>query len=225
MRGAWHRASPFLSRVPQKLQVTGSVPTATGTKVVVPDGASGVVMNVTPVGATQDGFISVEPGDAVGLPTTSSLNFTAGAINPNTVTVAIPTAGADKGKVRLTYDAFGQVGPFTDILVDVIGYTTNAGLVELANRVRAIETASNVIPPGVTVTGNILWDESVIADNADTNYFVPFPANAPADPGGAKVNFAPDSTGATQDDDPQCTGSVTAPTAPAAKCASTDPTT
>jgi hypothetical protein len=125
---------PFVSQVSQKLQVTGSVPTATGTKVVVPDGATGVVMTVTPVNATAKGFVSIEPGDSTGLPTTSNLNFDAGAINPISVTTTMPTVGVDKGKVRITYDAFGQLGPTTDILIDVVGYATNAGLQELQGR-------------------------------------------------------------------------------------------
>ena len=37
---------PFTSAVSQKLQVTGSIPTATGTKTVVPAGATGVLLNV-----------------------------------------------------------------------------------------------------------------------------------------------------------------------------------
>lgn len=127
-------AGPFASMTPQKLQITGSVPTANGTKTVVPDGATGVVLTVTPVNATADGFISVEPGTATGQPTTSNVNFVAGAINPNSVTVALPTTGADKGKIRITYDAFGIVGPTSDILVDVVGYTTNKGLLELQGR-------------------------------------------------------------------------------------------
>jgi hypothetical protein len=125
---------PFVSQVSQKLQVTGSVPTATGTKVVVPDGATGVVMTVTPVNATADGFVSIEPGNSTGQPTTSNLNFTAGAINPISVTATMPTTGADKGNIRITYDAFGNLGPTTDILIDVVGYTTNAGLQELQSR-------------------------------------------------------------------------------------------
>ena len=125
---------PFFSQGSQKLQVTGSVPTTTGTKTVVPDGATGVVMTVTPVNATANGFVSLEPGNATGLPSTSNLNFTAGAINPISATVTLPTTGADKGMIRITYDAFGTLGPTTDILIDVVGYTTNAGLLELQGR-------------------------------------------------------------------------------------------
>jgi hypothetical protein len=122
---------PFVSAVSQKLQVTGSIPTATGTKTVVPTGATGVLLNVTPVNATADGFISIRPGDATGTATTSSLNFTRGDILPNAVQVAVPTAGSNTGQIDITYDAYGQAGPTTDILIDVVGYMTSAGLQEL----------------------------------------------------------------------------------------------
>jgi hypothetical protein len=113
---------PFVSAVSQKLQVTGSVPTTTGAKIVVPDGATGVLMNVTAVNTTANGFISVRPGDATGAPATSSLNVTAGVTVPNAVQVALPTAGADAGKIDITWDALGVSGPTTDILVDVVGF-------------------------------------------------------------------------------------------------------
>ncbi len=122
---------PFTSAVSLKLQVTGSIPTATGPKTVVPTGATGVLLNVTPVGPTADGFISIRPGDAAGAATTSSLNFTRGGILPNAVQVAVPTAGANAGKIDITYDAYGVAGPTTDLLIDVVGYMTSAGLQEL----------------------------------------------------------------------------------------------
>ena len=115
---------PFVSPVPQKLQVTGPVPTTTGAKTVVPAGATGVMLNVTAVGATANGFISIRPGDATGRPATSSLNVTAGVTVPNAVIVALPIAGADVGRIDITWDALGAAGPTTDILIDVVGYTT-----------------------------------------------------------------------------------------------------
>lgn len=126
-------SGPFVSPVAQKLQVTGSIPTATGTKTVVPTGATGVLLNVTPVNPSANGFISIRPGNASGAATTSSLNFTTGVagIVPNAVQVAVPTAGANAGKIDITYDAYGQAGATTDILIDVVGYMTNTGLQEL----------------------------------------------------------------------------------------------
>lgn len=117
---------PFVSPIAQKLQVTGPVPTISGTKTVVPTGASGVLLNVTAVNATSKGFISVRPGDAVGPPLTSSLNVTVlGAPIPNAVQVALPTTGANAGKIDITWDALGIAGPTTDMLIDVVGYTVD----------------------------------------------------------------------------------------------------
>ena len=42
------------------------------------------------------------------------------------MTVAVPTAGADLGKIEITYDALGTAGPTTDVLIDVVGYTLAA---------------------------------------------------------------------------------------------------
>ncbi len=127
-------AGPFVSAVAQDLKVTGSIPTATGTQTVVPAGATGVFLNVTPVSSTAGGFISVRPANATGLPTTSNVNFTTGAINPNAVLVELPVGGADDGKIEITFDAFGAAGPTTEVLVDVVGYTTDT-------RLKAIETS------------------------------------------------------------------------------------
>ncbi len=109
---------PFVSAVSQKLQVTGAA---------VPAGATGVFLNVTVVGPTADGFLSVRPGDAAGAPSTSSLNFKAGDIVPNSVQVGLPTAGANAGKIDITFDAFGSPGPTTEVLIDVVGYTVAGG--------------------------------------------------------------------------------------------------
>ncbi len=114
---------PFVSAVSQKLQVTGSVATTAGLAAPVPAGATGVLLNVTAVGPTAEGFISVRPGDAtVSPPPTSNLNFSVNETAPNSVQVALPTTGADAGKLVITYDALGVAGPTTDILVDVMGY-------------------------------------------------------------------------------------------------------
>jgi hypothetical protein len=116
-------AGPFTSPVAQDLTLTGVIPTANGAQSVVPVGATSVVLNVTAVNATANGFISVRPADAPGAPTTSNLNFVVGDVTPNAVIVQVPTAGPDAGKIELTYDAYGTAGRTTDILVDVMGYT------------------------------------------------------------------------------------------------------
>ena len=132
-------AGPFVSAVSQKLKVSGSIATTTGVKTVVPEGATGVLLNVTPVSASADGFIAIRPGDATGRPSTSSLNFTTGSILPNAVQVALPTSGANAGQIDITYDAYGVAGPTTDVLIDVVGYTADAGLEEITQRLDALE--------------------------------------------------------------------------------------
>lgn len=114
---------PFVSPQGRSLQVTGEVPTANGTATVVPPGATGVVLNVTAVLPEADGFMSVRPGGTPGAPTTSNLNFTAGQIVPNSVTVALPVSGA----IDIVYDAFAIAGPTSDVLVDVTGFYVAGG--------------------------------------------------------------------------------------------------
>jgi len=111
-------SGPFVSGVSRKLQVTGAV---------VPAGATGVLLHVTVVAPSAAGFLSVRPGDATGAPSTSSLNFVAGDIVPNSVQVALPTAGANAGQIDITFDAFGAVGPTTNVLADVVGYLLAGG--------------------------------------------------------------------------------------------------
>jgi hypothetical protein len=130
---------PLVSAIGLDLLVTGPIPTTTGSATVVPVGATGVILNVTVVGPTANGFLSVRPADAPGAPTTSSLNFSANESVPNAVTVQLPTAGADAGKIEITFDAYGVAGPQTDVLVDVVGYTTDDGLVALDARTDALE--------------------------------------------------------------------------------------
>ncbi|MBB5870100.1 hypothetical protein F4553_003479 [Allocatelliglobosispora scoriae] len=88
-----------------RLQVTGreSVPAA---------GVGAVVLNVTVVGPTSSGYLTVFPTGA-SKPTASSLNFAKGKTRANSVTVAVGT----DGKI----DIFNSAGS-THILVDVAGY-------------------------------------------------------------------------------------------------------
>ena len=110
----------------QKLMVTGTIGTwieanqQVISRVVVPAGATGVLLNVTAVLPTGAGFISVRPGAATGAPSTSNLNVAPGDIVPNQVTVAIPTNGANKGQIDITYGS--APNNTVDIVVDVAVY-------------------------------------------------------------------------------------------------------
>jgi hypothetical protein len=128
---------PFVSQQSQLLHVTGAVPTANGTLTVVPDGATGVVLNVTAINSTTNAFVAIEPGTAIQAPTTSNLNFEVGDIIPNSATVSLPTSGDRAGDIRITFDAYAQPGQ-SDLLVDVVGYYTNAALQDLQAQIDAL---------------------------------------------------------------------------------------
>lgn len=108
-------AGPLVSTESEQVQVTGAA---------VPDGATGVLMNVTVVQPSANGFLSIRPGDADGAPTTSSLNFSAGDVVSNSVQVSLPVTGPNAGQIEVTYDADAVEGPTTELLIDVIGYLT-----------------------------------------------------------------------------------------------------
>lgn len=134
---------PFVSPVAQKLQVTGAIPTSAGVQTVVPAGATGVSLNVTVVQPSAAGFLSIRPGDATGAPQVSSLNNTAGVSLANAVTVALPRTGPDAGKIEITWDAYGAAGRTTEVLIDVVGYTTDS---QLANTYTKSEVDALLAP-------------------------------------------------------------------------------
>ena len=112
--------------VPGTLKVTGSIPTATSggvvNAVVVPAGATAVVLNVTAVNPTSGGYVSLRPGDATGAPTVSTLNVTAGGTFPNGATITVPTTGAHAGEIQVWYEAEGTTVGSTELLIDIAGY-------------------------------------------------------------------------------------------------------
>jgi len=107
---------------PALLTVTGSIATTTGQQNVVPVGASSVVINVTAINPTSDGFVSLRPGDATGAPAVSTLNVTVGGTFPNGATITLPTSGGSAGQIQIWYEAYAATGGTTDLLIDVVGY-------------------------------------------------------------------------------------------------------
>jgi len=95
------------------LQVTGG---STG----VPANATSVILNVTAVAPTANGFVTVYP-DGQPRPLASNLNFTAGQVIPNLVVVPVVN-----GKVNF-YNRAGSV----DLLADITGYYTPDGTSKL----------------------------------------------------------------------------------------------
>jgi hypothetical protein len=170
---------------------------------VVPAGASAVVLNVTAVNPTAAGFLTVLPGGET-LPTGSSLvsnlNFAAGAIVPNLVTVGLSATG--------TVELYNYTGS-TDVVVDVEGYyttpVTTSGLYNPISPVRVFGTLpiGTAIGAGattaVTVAGALAADGvpasasavvlNVTAAHATASSFLTvFPAGATM-PTASNLNF------------------------------------
>ena len=91
---------------PALLTVTGNIATTDGQQNVVPTGASSVVINVTAINPTSDGFVSLRPGNATGAPSVSTLNVTVGGTFPNGATITLPTSGGSAGQIQIWYEAF-----------------------------------------------------------------------------------------------------------------------
>jgi hypothetical protein len=84
----------------------------------VPSSANAVVLNVTAVTPTAGGYLTVYP---TGRPTplASSLNFAAGGVVPNAVTVELGTGDS--------IAVFNGSGGCTHVVVDVVGYYAGSG--------------------------------------------------------------------------------------------------
>ena len=104
-KGSWASGSVHL------LQVTGVLVGS----IQVPDGAIGVVGNVTVVQPTGGGDLRLYPGNAP-LPGTSSINFAAGQVIANGVTVGLNTSGQISIKVDM------PTNTATHVLFDASGY-------------------------------------------------------------------------------------------------------
>ncbi|MFJ8138437.1 beta strand repeat-containing protein [Streptomyces sp. NPDC096013] len=130
-----------------KVLGVGGIPTS---------GVTAVTMNVTDADATASSYVTVYP-DGTSRPTASNLNFTAGRVNPNLVSVRV---GSD-GYIDL-YNAHGHV----DLIADVAGYFTSvprtgahlSGLYPLTTPVRDLDTRNGTgtpkgkVAPGSTTT-------------------------------------------------------------------------
>jgi hypothetical protein len=128
------------------LQVTGrgGVPAA---------GATAVVLNITVVGPTAGGFVTLYPTGAA-RPTASSVNFNAGFTGANLVTVTLGTGG----KVSI-YNKAGN----THVLADVMGYYHGAtstaatgyggySAIEPTRMLDSRDPLAGALPPGAWYT-------------------------------------------------------------------------
>ena len=111
----------FVNETPRDVQVTGNVAIApTGTATVVPTDAVAVLVNVTVVVPDSNGFLALRPGGAAGRPSTSTVNFAAGSIEPNAATVDLGPGGTVQVFVKTA-----ALAGTADVLLDVVGYTVD----------------------------------------------------------------------------------------------------
>jgi hypothetical protein len=138
--------SRIAAKAPRKMTVTGVIDTyiesteTTVIKQVVPAGATGVFLNVTVVAPGGPGFLAIRPGTATGVPATAGLNFGTETALANGILVALPATGNNAGQIDLYYGT-PAVGVFTDVIIDVVGYTTSSGLIDLVKRIEQLETS------------------------------------------------------------------------------------
>jgi hypothetical protein len=124
----------------------------------VPPGATAVVINVTAVAGTAASLLAVYPA-GTGQPTASNLNFAAGTITPNLVTVTLGESGA-----ITIYNADGDV----NVLADVEGYFAPASSSVVAGEfhaiapVRVCDTRSSTLACGAH--GELIGSIPIIVD-------------------------------------------------------------
>jgi hypothetical protein len=117
---------------------------AVDAKGFVPAGTTAVALNVTAVGASAPGFITVFPCSASGaVPNTSTINYVAGEARPNNTIV-----GLGGGRVCIYSSAA------TEVLVDLLGAYGPSGLgYQATPPVRVLDTRRSVTPgPGAAVS-------------------------------------------------------------------------
>jgi outer membrane protein assembly factor BamB len=168
----------------------------------VPTPAKAVTGNVTAVGPSAAWAVYLGPA-STSAPTTSAVNFTAGAVAGNNVTVALNSSG----QLCTTY--MGPAGATTDLVFDVTGYYTadasGASFVPLtpvrlldtrsANGLTGTFSANTPRTFGVASRGGVPADATAVTGNLtvvnETNAWAVYLGPAPvAKPTTSTLNFA-----------------------------------
>jgi hypothetical protein len=108
-------ATSFVPNTPQSFPVRN----VTVGAVTIPSDATAITANLTVTGQTHSGYVSLTPTPTA-TPATSTINFPAGDVRANGLTIPI---GAD-GSVSAV---FKSVGGKVDLILDVTGYYTPSG--------------------------------------------------------------------------------------------------
>jgi uncharacterized protein YkwD len=82
---------------------------------------SAVILNVTAVGASAGGWLTLFP-TGQSLPTASNLNFSAGQTIANLVVVKVGYGGASEGKVSINNTGANPAAGSVNLVADVVGY-------------------------------------------------------------------------------------------------------
>jgi RHS repeat-associated protein len=90
-------------------------------KAGVPVGVTAVAVNVTAVGQSAAGQLSVYPGDLGSVPNVSNVNYAPGVPSGGGVIVKVPTSGPNAGQIKIASNAGAP-----NVLVDVTGYYVSA---------------------------------------------------------------------------------------------------
>ena len=115
---------PYADQPGITFKVVGSTDVCNLAPNAVPEGATALVLNVTVVRPTGAGFVSVRPArsDDFVEPSISQLNFEAGEVAPNAVTVGLPVDGDQAGAIELYYGSRCQC-PLEVLPSDVVSQT------------------------------------------------------------------------------------------------------
>ena len=157
----------------------------------VPSSASAVVLNVTAVTPTSAGYLTVWPAGGP-KPSTSNLNFVAGDVVPNLVTVGVGAGGQ--------VSIFNFAGT-THVLVDIMGwFDTGGGFAPLGTPSRLLDTREGTcgytLGPGETRTLRVTTSATVSAVTLNvtavaptaSGYVTVWPAGSPR-PGTSNLNM------------------------------------
>lgn len=109
-------ARPLTAASTRNVQIAGTTTPALG----IPSEATSVVLNVTVSSATTAGYLTVFR-KGVTKPSVKSVNFTAGKVTSNLVTVALGTGSTNAGGISI----FNSAGS-TNVNIDVVGYYSSA---------------------------------------------------------------------------------------------------
>lgn len=124
------RTGPLTAGEVMEVAIHGQQGRCTG-DLAIPDGAIGVSLNATGVGATAQTNLRLYPADLTDVPLLANLNVAAGAPpTPNKVDVRLSAGGAIK-----VYNFQGSV----HLVLDVVGYYTSDSLIEIFDRLDALE--------------------------------------------------------------------------------------